>query len=648
MAPGQALLPGLAIPVLTSTRRDLWLGVGLAALLLTLYALTMPRTVTLEDSGLFLLVAHSAGIAHPPGYPLYALLGRLFSLLPMASPAVAVHWLSAACGVGTCLLLWRVAYRLTEQSTLSALAALAFGVSLRFWSQAIIAEVYTLLALLFFGCLLALLRAAERPRPWGLVAGHLYGLAVSLHWPLVGLVTPGLLVFGGRTWLRSWRDALVGALLGLWPWGWMVWRSHQSPLIDGYGPIESLAALWFFVSRSGYRSMFAGPEVTVTASERLGFAGFVGHEMLAQFGYLGIILVGLGFWALWKRPGKGYALGLTLAFLGPSFFLMTFAWGTVGFVWEAVFAPFPLLAWGVMGLWLAVGLGWLAERVRHMEAAAAIGLCALVWLHYGASDRSDDTFAHDYGVALLEMLPPDAVLFTHGDADFGAVAAVHILEDVRPDVRVLHDGGLALSDRLFPVGAAPEVKQRALSAFVRRSEHPVFSTAHLDLPEGETRMGLVNRVGSGGPAVAVHEEAERYWSTLAQQVPRDPWSRVVRADLLHAAGAVLGYAVYVEGRREHAPLLDRVDDDWHGMKGVLEACAQEVDPEVLLAWADAMEEDDLVLPPERARLQYLRGWFLLRLGRIPEGIAVLETSAALVPEPGTLRLLEEARSAAER
>ncbi|MBW1880427.1 MAG: DUF2723 domain-containing protein, partial [Deltaproteobacteria bacterium] len=626
----------------------LWLGVGLAALLLTLYALTMPRTVTLEDSGLFLLVADSAGIAHPPGYPLYALLGRLFSLLPTASPAVAVHWLSAACGVGTCLLLWRVAHRLTDQSTLAALAALAFGVSLRFWSQAIIAEVYTLLALLFFGCLLALLRAAERPRPWVLIAGHLYGLAVSLHWPLAGLVTPGLLVFGGRTWLRSWRDALVGALLGLWPWAWMVWRSHQSPLVDGYGPIESPAAFWFFVSRRGYREILAGPEVTVTLSERLGFAGFLGHEMLAQFGYLGIVLVGLGAWALWQRPEKGRALGLTLAFLGPSFVLMTFAWDTVGFVWQAVFAPFPLLAWGVMGLWLALGLAWLAERVPHVEVAAAIGLCALASLHYGASDRSDDTFAHDYGVALLEMLPPDAVLFVHGDADFGAVAAMHFLEDIRPDVRVLHDGGLALSDRLFPAGAAPEAKQRALSAFVRRSERPIFSTAHLDLPEGETRMGLVNRVGSGGPAVAVHEGAVRYWTMLVDQAPQDPWSRVVRADLLHAAGAVLGYAVHVEGRREHAPLLDRIDDEWRGMKGVLEACAQDLDPETLLSWADAMEEDELVLPRERARLQYLRGWFLLRSGRISEGISVLEASAALVPEPGTLLLLAEARRAAER
>ena len=39
-----------------------------------LYVSTMPRSITLEDAGLFQMVCHLGGISHPPGYPLFTLL----------------------------------------------------------------------------------------------------------------------------------------------------------------------------------------------------------------------------------------------------------------------------------------------------------------------------------------------------------------------------------------------------------------------------------------------------------------------------------------------------------------------------------------------------------------------------------------------
>ena len=91
-------------------------GVGLFLGLLSLYGLTMPRTVTLEDSGQLILVAHTAGVAHPPGYPLFALVGWLFTRLPVGSPAVPVHLLSATAGAAACVALWRVGVRLGARS----------------------------------------------------------------------------------------------------------------------------------------------------------------------------------------------------------------------------------------------------------------------------------------------------------------------------------------------------------------------------------------------------------------------------------------------------------------------------------------------------------------------------------------------------
>lgn len=627
-------------------------GLGLFAGLLALYGVTMPHTVTLEDSGLFSLAAHTAGIGHPPGYPLHAILGWLFTRFPAASPAVPVHALSAVAGALACVVAWRVGMRLGVRPLPAWLAAFGLGVSLRFWSQAIVAEVYTLVVLLFVATLWAVLAHgdARRPARTALLAGHLAGLGVSLHWPLFGLALPGLAIVGAHDrarWAKTWPWAASGAVLGLWPWAWMVLRSRQAPLVDHYGPIESAGALWFVVSRRGFAGLVTDPWPVVTWGERLGFGAAVAWDGLAQFGFAGTIVALGGAWAARRRLGALRAVGLLAVFLAPLIVLVPMAWGTVGFLWQAVFAPFPLLAWTVLALWLGFGIEALEARIRGATAAVAVGIGLLALWHGVRNDRHDDTFARDYATAVLDLLEPDAVLFVHGDADVGPVGYRRLLEGYRPDVRLLHDGGLVFSDRLFPAGGSAERKREALARFVATSERPVYATADLGTGQIATRLGLVDRLGPAPSAarVRVDPRAASYWAELARSRPRDPWERVVRKDLLHAAGAVLGTVVLLGGDTGHASLLAEVQADWHGAKGVLEACAPTGDAAALLAVADAMGDDPVALPADVARVAYLRGVLLLRLGRVDEAVAALVDSASVVRAPGTLRLLDEARRA---
>ena len=69
-----------------------WL-VGLAVSLLALgvYVLTLAPTVSFIDSGELITVGVQAGIAHPPGYPLYSLLAVVGARLPFSDPAVGVN-----------------------------------------------------------------------------------------------------------------------------------------------------------------------------------------------------------------------------------------------------------------------------------------------------------------------------------------------------------------------------------------------------------------------------------------------------------------------------------------------------------------------------------------------------------------------------
>ena len=148
---------------------------------LVLYVLTMPRTVVLEDDGLFLMAGAHLGVAHPPGYPLYTLIVYLFTQLPFGSVAFLGHLSSAVLGAFACGCVY-VCARLLGVSPIPALTATwLFAASEHFWSQAIIAEVYTLNALFFFGLYALLLFGIRQPHRTGIwiATAIAYGLSLG-------------------------------------------------------------------------------------------------------------------------------------------------------------------------------------------------------------------------------------------------------------------------------------------------------------------------------------------------------------------------------------------------------------------------------------------------------------------------------------
>ncbi len=144
---------------------DLILAVACFLLSLFLYLRTLaPTVVALFDDTLeFPLAVHRMAIAHPTGYPLYLLLGKLVGFVPWRDVAGRVNLLSAVAGAVAVALVFLVARQMTRRRGTALLAAGALAVSPVFWSQAVVAEVYTLNAAFVAGLLLAALCWARRP-----------------------------------------------------------------------------------------------------------------------------------------------------------------------------------------------------------------------------------------------------------------------------------------------------------------------------------------------------------------------------------------------------------------------------------------------------------------------------------------------------
>jgi hypothetical protein len=128
------------------------------AVALAVYMRTLAPTVGAHDTFEFQALSYELGIPHPTGYPLYILLGKLFTLVPLGNIAFRVNLSSALFAAAAVALLYATLTRLTTLRSVSALAALGFAFSSSFWSQAIEAEVYALNALFVSAICYLLLR----------------------------------------------------------------------------------------------------------------------------------------------------------------------------------------------------------------------------------------------------------------------------------------------------------------------------------------------------------------------------------------------------------------------------------------------------------------------------------------------------------
>src|SRR5690348_18001320 len=63
---------------------------------LALYLLTLAPSTAMWDTSEYIAAAYTLGLPHPPGNPFFVLIGRFFSILPIASSvAVRVNILAA-------------------------------------------------------------------------------------------------------------------------------------------------------------------------------------------------------------------------------------------------------------------------------------------------------------------------------------------------------------------------------------------------------------------------------------------------------------------------------------------------------------------------------------------------------------------------
>ena len=357
----------------------LWLW----AALLPTYLLTMGRAVGRADTFEFQVVIPQLGIAHPTGYPLYLLLGRLFSLLPAGSVAWRINLASVAFALVAVSLVYLLGLRLSQpgRAALAALlAALLLGLLPTFWSQAIEAEVYALHALFVAAVLLLLITLLRQPQPSAAPKPYhrLLALAFALGLGLTNhLTTLFLLPPAGITLLFVYRPAglnlkrLAGlALAFLAPLLLYAYLPLRWAAVNG----EPMGAARFVDWVIGGR--FQGAlQLTAWLHDATRYQ-VVGRLFLAEWQPpILLLLVPVGLVVLFARQWR-VALVLLLTWLGYTFYALNY--------YVPDLAVFLLPAHLVMAVWWGVGLAALVQGVAQAGGRfAPLGQAALYLLAIG-------------------------------------------------------------------------------------------------------------------------------------------------------------------------------------------------------------------------------------------------------------------------
>ena len=412
------------------------------------YVRTAARDLVVGDSVEFATIALNGGVAHPPGYPLLMMLGRLFSYLPFGTPVFRVNLVSVVAGVATAGLIVLIARRLGASRFGAAIAGLLVAFHPIVWEWSLAIEAFALNAALASAIIYFLVRWHQQPeRTHFLILAALFGgLASSNHHTVVFLIPSILLLL----WWH--RDQLVkkplvvvwcaGAIVvGLLPYFYILSEAAKDPALN-WGNVRTFGQLvnHFLRAEYGTGRLAAGGVAPGEPLERLTL-------FASSFLVLQAVLLLIGAVAAYQKAR--WFLWFTLlafALAGPG--LIAYANMDVADEGRWVLEHFFVLPHVIVAPLAALGFTLIAERLGRLVAkpslmepplaVAAVALIALsVSQNYERMDQHDNHLVRTYAEDVLASLPRQSVLMATEDQIVIPLTYLQAVENQRPDVTVI-------------------------------------------------------------------------------------------------------------------------------------------------------------------------------------------------------------------
>ena len=462
-------LLGWRMPSQGKPDRGHWILAGLVFITaLGAYIATLCPTVFVEGTGENIVSVYCLGVPHPPGFPLYCLLGKLFTLaVPVGDIAYRVNLFSAVLGAVASAGLFCLLSLFGVGAVPAVVATLTLSFSATFWREATIAEVYTLSLTIIIAQFALLvhwrnrlhtgerapvtaaassaptperqsakrskrkrtadvaraqlptrqtgrLRSQYRPLLWWAL---LFGVGLTVH-PNQAFLLPGWLYLiwsSDRSVFRRWRLVGSGVLLviaGLCLHLYAPIRAAASPAINWGNP--AFGNLWRYLTAEQYRGRMFSLPLRKVVGNLWGFVSglpgeFAGGGHASWFALLAGALAVAGAIMLWRKH-RQLAVVIGLMIVLPIIWAINY-----NIPWEIDVYYLPVYL--ALVIWIGWGAATLLTWLSRRRVLAVVGACAVLavpalalGLNYSKNDLSRQRFMLDYGLDILGTVEPQSAI----------------------------------------------------------------------------------------------------------------------------------------------------------------------------------------------------------------------------------------------
>ncbi len=477
----------------------------LLSLILYFYVTSLTVDIFGGDVGDLVTAAFVRGVAHPPGYPLFTILGFFVSHLNLDLETVTkVGLISALASITALYVYSKIIELFTQNRLIQIISVGSLAFSYHFWLYSVIPEVFALNSLLSLCVIYNSLAfyKYEKFRNLGLIT-FFVGLGLSNHMTIL-LFLPFVvgIIINKRKRVISYRRKLfllpLFFVIGLLPYVYIPIAASANPIIswDDAKNLDNFIHLVFrrdygtfsagifprpalelrsFLLKNYFTSIISSLSAPVIVISLLGVVNFVRKEK-----YLGTLLCGL------------------ILLVGPLFVVYA-AFPITNSFGLATVERFYLLSEVVIGLFLPWGLLLIFTffgRIFSKKIYAFLLLFMFILIpillfikNYPKTNLSKLSLGNEFGKNYLRNLPENSVLIVEGDTKSFNTWYMHFVKNIRPDVELIEIGNFAVRNDFFkPLfeKTIKETKKDEITSFFITIEkvaekRPVFATTPINI-----------------------------------------------------------------------------------------------------------------------------------------------------------------------
>lgn len=433
-------------------------SIALFILVFAIYFFTLSHEVNWRDSGELITSAFTLSIAHPPGYPLFLLIAKVFTFLPLPgflSTAFKLNFMSAFFSALAAVCLFNILEKVfnfinnENHLSLSFLITLLFSLSTTLWYSSVTTTSYTLN--LFLVLLLSFILVNifwENKFHYQTLFFFLLGVGLCNHYTIIAVFIIYIVFFiKDKFWhhlkLIDYFKFMLFLLLGLSIYLYLPIRSLSNPVINWGNPsnVNNFLAVVF---RQQYGDIFNHINILKDLIQQLSVINPI-YEFMAN-SQENILMKNIIYLLL--SLGCIYFLILGIKFLKPKqiylFFLLLFLCFTLPLILvistsiDKLYTLKVFFIPGWVGFYVLLFTGIYSKFKKTFVYLGLSIFIALFLINYGVQNKAHYLYTKDYATSILNNTTYRSIFFTLKDNETFPLWYYKYVQYKRKDLIVLN------------------------------------------------------------------------------------------------------------------------------------------------------------------------------------------------------------------